>query len=81
MQDLGHAVSVHNEVQLSFKLDDVTADGALFFTEDTSGSAHLLLCTRESRLEWQVRSVDDVTAVQSKAVLCDGCWYSVMASR
>ena len=81
MQDLGHAVSVHNEVQLSFKLDDVTTDDALFFTEDTSGSAHLLLCTRESRLEWQVRSVDDVTAVQSKAVLCDGCWYSVMASR
>ena len=70
-----------NEVRIDFRYSTPTAQGLLFFVENSQTSEVIAIQIVEQRLMFIFNNQDEVLRIVSPADLCQGCWFRVIASR
>ena len=71
---------VYTEIVVWFSYRYV-AKGVLFFSEDTITNEKILLHLDGDAVKFEIRNVGSVISTTSPAVLCQNCWFRVVASR
>ncbi|ESO89633.1 hypothetical protein LOTGIDRAFT_164938 [Lottia gigantea] len=71
----------YNDISLEFRKESGVTNGLIFFTENTNSGAELSLELVAGKVTFDYNTNLDPVTIENPAVICDGCWAKIIASR